>query len=304
MFCVCSGAGRQTGREERMQHRFGGQWTVEKLDALRAYLVAYKQALKNTRFNLLYIDAFAGTGDRTSTRQEAATLLDIPQLDEMAKGSARVALEIEPPFGRYIFIEKQQSKSGALEQLKAEFPNRAISILNDDANTAVQRVCRETNWQSHRAVLFLDPYGMQVSWATLETVAATKAIDVWMLYPTGMGLNRLLTNDGEIPPEWQLALDRSLGCSEWREHFYRIDESLDLFGETTIKLIKDAGADKFEAFLLDRLRAIFVGVAPAALPLKNSRGLIMYLLCFACGNERGSKLANRIALSVINRRRR
>jgi len=61
---------------------------------------------------------------------------------------------------------------------KSEFPNRAIEILNEDANAAVQRTCRDTDWRSNRAVLFLDPYGMQVSWETLVAVAATKAIDV------------------------------------------------------------------------------------------------------------------------------
>ena len=81
-----------------------------------------------------------------------------------------------------------------------------IDVLNEDANVAVQRICRETNWRSHRAVLFLDPYGMQVSWATLETVAATKSIDVWMLYPTGMGLPLLkesrLNHVGKLLFQW------------------------------------------------------------------------------------------------------
>src|SRR5205814_7013899 len=132
-----------------------------------------------------------------------------------------------------IYIEKQQRRSSALEHLRSQFPARSIEILNEDANTAVQRICGETDWRFNRAVLFLDPYGMQVSWETLEAVAATKAIDVWMLYPTGMGLNRLLTKSGEIPVEWQQTLDRSLGCVDCRDAFYREVETLDLLGHTT-----------------------------------------------------------------------
>lgn len=49
-------------------HQFGGPWTVEKLDALRGYLIGYAQALKNQPFRRWYIDAFAGTGDRTAKR--------------------------------------------------------------------------------------------------------------------------------------------------------------------------------------------------------------------------------------------
>ena len=256
-------------------HRFGGPWTVEKLDALRAYLSAYAQALKNQPFRRHYIDAFAGTGDRAIKRQEAATLMDIPELDVMAKGSARVALEIDPPFDRYIFIEKRRRRSSALEHLKSEFPSRAIEILNEDANTAVQWICRDSDWRSNRAVLFLDPYGMQVSWETLVAVASTKAIDVWMLYPTGMGLNRLLTKDGDIPSEWQETLDRSLGTPSWREAFYRVQETTDLFGHASTDRVKEASTGKFEAFLLDRFRTIFAGVAPEAMPLRNSRGQVM-----------------------------
>lgn len=290
--------------QDVQQHQFGGPWTVEKLDALRAYLNGYAQALKKQSFRRLYIDAFAGTGDRAAKRQQTATLMEMPDLDEMTKGSARIALEIDPPFARYVYIEKRQSRSSALEHLRSEFPDRAIEILNEDANAAVQRICAETDWRSNRAVLFLDPYGMQVSWETLEVVAATKAIDVWMLYPTGMGLNRLLTKDGEIPIEWQQALDRSLGCRDWREAFYREVKSLDLFGEATTTLVKDASTAKFEAFLLERWRTIFAGVAPETLPLRNGKGQVMYLLCFACENPRGVDLAVKIARSVIKKRRR
>jgi three-Cys-motif partner protein len=285
-------------------HQFGGPWTVEKLDALRGYLTGYAQALKNQPFRRSYVDAFAGTGDRAIKRQEAQAILEIPELDAMTKGSARVALEVEPSFDRYIFIEKRHRRSSALGHLKSEFPNRTIEILNEDANAAVQRICRETNWRSNRAVLFLDPYGMQVSWKTLVSAAETKAIDLWMLYPSGMGLNRLLTRTGDIRPEWQETLDRSLGTPSWREAFYRIQETTDLFGHASTDRVKDAGTGKFEAFLLNRLRTIFTGVAPETMPLKNSRGQVMYLLCFACGNPRGADLAVRIARSVIRKRRR
>ncbi|HEY3908359.1 MAG TPA: three-Cys-motif partner protein TcmP [Stellaceae bacterium] len=286
------------------QHRFGGPWTVKKLEALKAYLSGYAQALKAQPFDRIYIDAFAGTGDRAAKRRETATLMEIPELDEITKGSACIALDIDPPFYRYIYVEKQQNRSKTLEDLKDEFPDRRIEVLTNDANEAVRRICRETDWRKNRAVLFLDPYGMQVSWETLEAVATTKAIDVWMLYPTGMGLNRLLTNDGEIPAEWQQTLDRSLGATDWRQAFYRVEERNDLFDETTRELVKDAGTGKFEAYLLDRLRRIFVAVAPETLPLVNSKGQVMYLLCFACGNARGASIAVRIARSVIKKPRR
>lgn len=45
-------------------HDFGniGAWTKDKLDRVEEYLDRYMVALKNQRFHLEYIDAFAGTG--------------------------------------------------------------------------------------------------------------------------------------------------------------------------------------------------------------------------------------------------
>lgn len=286
------------------KHRFGGAWTVEKLEALRKYLAAYNQALKYQRLTRYYIDAFAGTGDRTSKREEGQRLFDLPELDAMTKGSARVALEIEPPFHKYIFIEKRKQRSSALELLKEEYPSRNIEVLNEDANEAIQRICRTHDWTFDRAALFLDPYGMQVTWETMQAVAETEAMDVWVLYPSGMGMNRLITNSGEIAPEWQETLDRFLGCSDWRTAFYRVTERTDLFGETTVDLIKEAGTQKFEAFFLNRLKTIFAKVAPETLPLKSTRNQVMYLLCFACANPKGADIAVKIASSVIRSHRR
>jgi hypothetical protein len=34
--------------------------------------------------------------------------MEMPDLDEMTNGSARIALEIHPAFARYVYIEKRQ----------------------------------------------------------------------------------------------------------------------------------------------------------------------------------------------------
>jgi three-Cys-motif partner protein len=281
------------------EHSFGGPWTIEKLKILRGYLAAYVRVLKNRNFTRLYIDAFAGTGNRKAHIVQASTFFELPELEKMTKGSARVALEIEPPFHRYIFIEKRKVRTSALEKLKADFPNRNIDVRHKDANEEIQRICRETDWRSNRAVLFLDPYGMQVEWETLRAAAATKAIDVWVLYPSGMGMNRMLTRNGNIRMEWQNTLDRFLGCKDWRKTFYREIERPDFFDGTVVELVKDANTEKFEAFFLNRLRTIFAGVAPRGVPLINSKGQVMYLLCFASANPKGSVIALKIADSVM-----
>ena len=147
-------------------HAFGGAWTERKLSVVRRYLEMYAQALKNQAFQRVYIDAFAGTGDRTDRRREAVPLLDVPEFEAVAKGSTRPALEVEPPFHRYVFIERVTRRASELTALKSEFPARQIEIVNDDANGAIAALCKGTDWRGTRGVVFLDPYGLQVTWDT------------------------------------------------------------------------------------------------------------------------------------------
>ena len=201
------------------EHRFGGSWTEEKLERVAAYLRAYTTAMKD-RFRTVYIDAFAGTGSRTASPDQGMNpLFEVPEIKHVTDGSARKALQIEPPFAEYIFIEKNRKKIEALEHEVTNHPEirRQITFLRGDANEELVKLCRSRSWNLQRAVLFLDPYGMQVNWKTLEAVAATRAMDVWYLVPVGIGIMRMLPHHGRIDPSWQARLDEMLGDCGWRE---------------------------------------------------------------------------------------
>ncbi|MBK5274472.1 MAG: three-Cys-motif partner protein TcmP [Desulfuromonadales bacterium] len=180
---------------------FGGDWTQEKLARVSSYLTAYTNALKNTTFSLIYIDAFAGTGYRNvKSDDKKQGLWSFDLLDEDAEalhaGSARIALETSPRFAEYYFIEQDAIKCAELEKLKLDYPDKAkdIYVVNEDANTAIRHICKSwTRRRNLRGVLFLDPFGMNVTWQTIETVAKIEAIDMWYLFPLGVGVNRLLT---------------------------------------------------------------------------------------------------------------
>ena len=224
-------------------------------------------------------------------------MLDLPEFDAVAKGSARVALEVEPPFHRYIFIERAAKRASELSTLKSQFANRNIAIVNADANDAIKDICSKSNWRTTRGVVFLDPYGLQVSWNTLVAISKTQALDAWVLFPTGMGLNRLLTKRGDIPKEWQDTLDRFLGTSEWRSAFYKLVRFPDLFEDERHRSVKNTDTEKFEKFILSRLRTIFPVVLDKSVALTNTKGQTMYLLCFVSANPspKVKALATRLA---------
>jgi three-Cys-motif partner protein len=284
-------------------HRFGGSWTEEKLARVGNYLKAYTTALKNQPFQLMYVDAFAGTGYRRSKDDKTTVggLFDMPEVNDLTRGSARIALEIDPPFDSYVFIEKNRKRFTALQQLASEVPGRRerMRFVNQEANAAIGQLCRDTDWRRTRAVMFLDPYGMQVDWRTIETIAATKCIDIWYLFPTGMGIVRLTPHHGEIPKAWQARLDRMLGDPGWREEFYIESQETDLFGDVVSSRKKATDIARIESYLLGRMRRVFAGVAEHGLPLRNSRGQCMYLLTFASGSKTGAPVALRIAQHLL-----
>lgn len=159
-------------RKGEASHRFGGDWTTRKLDVLAKYLTGYTTALKNAPFDKWYVDAFAGTGYRDARPagglDTATDWLLLPDLADqepqsLLDGSARRALTTAPPFDRYVFIEQSAGRCANLESLGAEFPNlsAAVEVRHGDANPELQALCAE-DWRARRAVLFLDPYGMQV----------------------------------------------------------------------------------------------------------------------------------------------
>ena len=283
---------------------FGGNWTVEKLERLRKYLAAYVQIMKGQDWceAFCYIDAFAGTGYNTPKTAAFADESIVDFLPDFASAdtqqfldsSVRIALETTPAFSEYIFIEKSAAKAKELEKLREEFPalRERIKPVAGDANDQIQHICCTWNWRKRRAVLFLDPFGMQVSWRTIECIARTEAIDMFLLFPAGIGVNRMLPGHGNIPDSWCRRLDDILGVpeSEWRPEFFKTEP--DLFGGTQLE--KTATITSIGAYFVKRLKTVFDHVAPKPLELKNDSGTTLYLLCFAAKNANAVKIANHV----------
>jgi three-Cys-motif partner protein len=161
------------------QIEFGGLWTQKKLDALKKYLQAYTKIFKKDQrrarfYSISYVDAFAGSGS-LKTPEPGPLIADLPELEESVneyrKGSVRRALEVDPPFDKYLFIEKNAKKCAELRDLTFGFADRDITVVREDANTALLRWCRNLDTEHERAVVFLDPFGASVNWTTIAAWA-------------------------------------------------------------------------------------------------------------------------------------
>jgi three-Cys-motif partner protein len=295
---------------------FGSSWTEQKLGALEKYLAAYRTIFtgneKAKYFKTIYVDAFAGSG----TRLDPASTKELDGQDSLfeefeeeedsgfRKGSVRIALELEQPFDQYYFIEKNKEYEEQLRTMIATEYSALASrcvIHRGDATEALMQFITTFNQKKERAVVFLDPYGMSVEWNVLRLIGETKAIDLWLLFPHGIGVNRLLTT-GELPSKrWQDKLTATFGTNEWIREFYteKVPEQSDLFEEQKPAMQKVATFDSINRFMIKRLRTVFAGgVVEKPLLLSNSRGTPLYSLCFAVTNPNPS--ASRAALNIAD----
>jgi three-Cys-motif partner protein len=286
-----------------------GPWAKEKLGALGEYLGYYSKVLKNRGEGklvwckgIVYIDAFAGLG-RTEVRSKGVALDAMSMFDELVResqpevrevidGSPRVALSTPDKFDRYVFIERDPKRMAQLEGLEEEFKaTHKIALRKGDCNAELQQIVVESgiDWKSHRAVCFLDPFGMHVPWKTIEMLGRTKAIEVLINFPLDMAIQRVLTRTGALQPGWREALDEFFGSGDWWGKVYA--EKDNLFGSATEKL-PNAG-DNLLQWYCERLKAEFGNVAHPRL-VKNTRGNGLYYLIWAGPHKKGLEGADYI----------
>ena len=286
-----------------MVNQFGGDWTKAKLEILKRYLNAYTTALKKQNFHLCYVDAFAGTGyvdvgnSGEAWDNESTGLL---------KGSARLALEVDAkPFDSFLFIGQNRKYAAELSNLKQEFVNRDISVVSDDANTFLRGWCSSQNhrlgtpWRGQRAVAFLDPYATEVDWQTVEQIARTQSIDLWILFPLS-ALTRMLPTDKEPDPGNAARLNRVFGGPEWREELYQPSIQQPLFGDETLVIRREQQA--IVEIYLSKLRSVFPAVADKPRWFLNSLNSPLFAFMFSAANPgQGGKNAVGIANHLLSR---
>ncbi|QTA82288.1 Three-Cys-motif partner protein [Desulfonema limicola] len=268
-------------------------------------MTIFKNNPKASFYNTIYVDAFAGTGYRNPDKsdKESLPLFNDNDAISIQKGSAQIALESVPHFNEYIFIEQSQEYAAELEKLRLNYRQiyDNIKIVQKDANSYLQSWCKSNDWSFNRAVVFLDPYGMSVDWKTIEIIAQTRAIDLWLLFPLGQAVNRLLTKNNPPKGAWADRLNRFFGTDDWKEAFYRKNKQISLFEKIDQSLVKEADFDSIGKYFINRLKTIFIKVAEHPLALRNSKNVPIFLLCFAASNPKGAPTAVKIAQHILGK---
>lgn len=276
-----------------MANEFGGQWTRDKISVFMKYAWAYLEIMKNQPFRLLYFDGFAGSG---------AIMQGGNELD-LVRSVAIEILSLDHPkeFDLYYFVEKKEEYADSLRQMIAtEFADKVSRspVVQGDCNAKLADMTeflrRPVN-RDFRTLALIDPYGMQVNWASIERLKGL-GLDMWILVPTGIGVTRLLKGDANIQESWMRRLTTFLGLTEQEvlDAFYKKRETPTLFGEMESEMIKEAKiVEKAAALYRSRLSTVFDYVSEP-LKMKNLKNSVMYHFMLCSNNPVGLKIANDI----------
>lgn len=261
-----------------------GPWSEVKLDVLKRYAVEYCKILDNQispSFSRVYIDGFAGPGVHVSRTT-----------GEMVAGSPLNALEIQPPFHEYHLIDLDGDRVDALRSL---IGNRSdVNLYKGNCNKILlEQVFPRVSYEKYkRGLCILDPYALHLDWEVIRTAGSMKSLDVFINFPIyDININVLHHHQKKVLPQNIQRMNSYWGDESWRDVAYE-PTSPNLFGEIDFeKVSNEKFANAFRKRLIDV--AGFKRV-PLPLPMRNSRGSVVYYLFFASQKDTAENIVSYI----------
>ncbi|AFY91723.1 three-Cys-motif partner protein TcmP [Chamaesiphon minutus] len=268
-----------------------GRWSEDKLNLLTKYLKAYSVIMNEQKKDWLrayyYIDAFAGSVNPRAKDDE-----------RYIEGSPLRALQTEPKFDGYWFVDLSSRRIERVEKLREEFPDCKIDICQGNCNEVLRNdIIPQLPYSSKkRAFVFLDPYGLQVDWETVQELANTRTCDIFVNFSV-MGVTRLLPRDRSPSPEVIEQLNKVMGSTDWINQIYKESPvtQLNLFGnqEESSLSRETIPAEWLASLYTAQLRSLFPHVSRPVL-MRNSTNSALYALCLASHNQTAIKITNEI----------
>ncbi len=258
-----------------------GYWSEIKLDIVREYAAAYSRILaaqKSPSLQYIYVDAFAGAGMHLSK-----------STGEFVQGSPLNALLVKPPFREYHLIDWDSKKVDSLKSLTADHSN--VTIYAGDCNTLLlEKVFPRARYEDYRrALCLLDPYGLHLNWDVMLTAGKMRSIEIFLNFPVmDMNMNVLWADPSKVEPEQAQRMTVFWGDESWRKAAYNTTGNLFGWEEKT------DNATVAEAFRQRLIKTAGFFYVPEPLPMRNTKGTVVYYLFFASQNKTGEAIVTDI----------
>lgn len=284
---------------------WGGSWTDQKLDAFAKYVSAYMHIMKkNPYWATIYFDGFAGSGDRKDKCISALynQLMLSESEEKLYKGAAERVLSLpdELSFDFYYFIDSDDTSLLKLKQKLAPFQDKRknkFQFKTGDCNKYLNELGLAMNKKKYAALVFLDPFGMQINWKSIESLKGTRT-DIWILIPTGVIVNRLLDKAGKLKHIEKLQSFFGIEEDEIIRYFYQTEKQNTLFGETEVTRKVSRPIERIAELYILRLSEVWKYVTVKPLVLYNSREVPIYHFVFASNKRDAVKIAEQIIKEI------
>ena len=169
-------------------------WTFLKMASLWSFAhYTYLPIIKRHYPNAIYVDLFSGPGltyDKASRRKFIETALLMATINSSKGG-----------FTKCVFVEQNDEYAHSLEErLKRLRDNGRLTcdeyiVLPGDCNALVDRVAKETNIPNSHIMLFVDPFGFNCKFSTIQRfIESGPAFDMFFNLQVG-SLARSLGRD-------------------------------------------------------------------------------------------------------------
>lgn len=258
-----------------------GYWSEVKLEIIRKYAAASSRILsvQSSIKAHIYIDAFAGAGTHISK----AT-------GDVVAGSPINAMNIAPPFSELHFIDLEGSRTTELRRLAAD--DARVTVHKGDCNNLLlQEVFPRCRWNDfRRGLCLLDPYKLNVNWEVLRTAGEMKSVEIFYNFMImDANMNVFMRDPGKVTPAQASRMDAVWGDDSWRSAAYKTTQ--DLFGDLEEKATNEDIAEAFRRRLEEKAGFAYV---PPPMPMRNSRGAVVYYLYFTSPNKTGARIVSEI----------
>ena len=174
--------------------------------------------------------------------------------------------------------------------------NGRKEFRHGDANLEVMKMAGYMRSHPEAKVLcLLDPYGMSVKWGTINALAGT-GIDLWILVPTGMIVNRLFQKNGILRYPGKLEEFFGLPRQALQERFY-VQETSQLAcfeaGSSEVRKRENSINEIINVYC-EQLGTLFKFVTHEPLVMRNSNGLPIFHFVCASNNLAAVDIAQQI----------
>lgn len=207
-------------QDDGLRARKSGLYALDKLAFLKDFMPPGLQ-IATRKLDRWYVDLFAGPG-RNIHPDSLREWEGSPILALQAHSMASVATH----FTHAVLVNRHREDNAALRERVQRLRTDGLCLIPEphveqpiaDSNTMIPSIMRKIHKKAYALVVADITAPKQLPWKSVERIKEQghESVDLYMLFPLEMAINRMLPYDREGVAPNESTLDAFFGSEEWR----------------------------------------------------------------------------------------